>query len=158
MVSRHPIPVVIELIKISVMKNIDSLEKKRQTEHFIQLIRIAFSNNIISRTERELLYRMGGRLGFSVAEVEALIEKTVNSDYFPPDNLTERFGYAFDLVKMTLADGSIDKNEMKLVNLYIAKAGFKESEMPGLILLLIKGIRNNRSREELFVTYMKNQE
>jgi hypothetical protein len=140
------------------MKNIDSFgkSKQRETEHFIQLIRIAFSNKIISRTERELLYRMGGRLGFSVVEVEALIEKTVNSDYVPPDNPSIRFEHAYDLVRMTLADGSMDRNEMKLVNGYLAKTGFKESEIPGLLLLLLKGIKENKSRQDLFEIYMKN--
>jgi hypothetical protein len=128
------------------MKNIDSFDnsKERETEHFIQLICIAISNSIISRTERELLYRMGGRLGFSV-----------NSEYVPPDKPSIRFEHAYDLIKMTLADGSMDKNEMKLVNWYMAKAGFKESEIPRLILLLLKGIKEHKSREELLAIYMK---
>jgi hypothetical protein len=139
------------------MKNIDSFDnsKERETEHFIQLICIAISNSIISRTERELLYRMGGRLGFSVVEVEALIERTVNSEYVPPDKPSIRFEHAYDLIKMTLADGSMDKNEMKLVNWYMAKAGFKESEIPRLILLLLKGIKEHKGREELLAIYMK---
>lgn len=142
------------------MKNIKLSDKGRklETEHFIQLIRIAFSNSIISRTERELLFRMGGRLGFSVAEVESLIERTVNSDYVPPDELSVRFGHAYNLIRMTLADGSIDKNEMKLVNGYIEKTGFREIEIPRLILLLLKGVKENKSREELFAIYSKDQE
>jgi hypothetical protein len=141
------------------MKNFDSTNKnkKLETEHFIQLIRIAFSNNIISRTERELLYRTGGKLGFSVVEVEALIEKTVNSDYVPPNEFPERFGHAYDLVRMTLADGRIDKNEMKLVNGYLEKTGFREGEIPRLLLFLLKGIKDNRSVEELSAIYMKDQ-
>lgn len=140
------------------MKNIDSSNKSkpRETEHFIQLIRIAFSNNILSRNERDLLYRMGGRLGFSVFEVESLIERTVNSDYIPPDNPSIRFEHAYDLIKMTLADGSMDRDEMKLVNGYLAKTGFKESEIPRLLLLLLKGIKENKSREDLFKIYLKN--
>jgi hypothetical protein len=141
------------------MNNIDLTDKSRklETEHFIQLIRIAFSNNIISRNERELLYRMGGRLGFSVTEVEALIVRTVNSEYVPPDEFQERFGHAYNLIKMTLADGKIDKNEMKLVTGYIEKTGFKESEIPRLILLLLKGVKENKSRDELFAIYLKDQ-
>jgi hypothetical protein len=140
------------------MKNIYLSDKgrKQETEHLIQLIRIAFSNSIISRTERELLYRMGGRLGFSVAEVEALIERTANSDYVPPDELPERFGHAYNLIRMTLADGSMDRNEMKLVSGYMAKTGFKENEIPSLLLLLLKGIKEHKSREDLFEIYMKN--
>jgi hypothetical protein len=141
------------------MKNTDPSDKNKKlhTEHFKQLIRIAFSNGIISRAERELLYRTGGKLGFSVAEVESLTEHTVNSDYVPPDDLKVRFGHAYDLIRMTLADGKIDKNEMKLVSGYIEKTGFRENELPRMILLLLKGIKDNRSMEELFAIYMKDQ-
>jgi hypothetical protein len=141
------------------MKNMEPFDnnKKLETEHFKQLIRIAFSNGIISRTERELLYRSGGRLGFSVAEVESLIENTINSDYVPSGELKVRFGHAYDLIRMTLADGRIDKSEMKLVSGYIEKTGFRESELPRLILLLLKGIKDSRSVEELFAIYMKDQ-
>lgn len=130
--------------------------KNTDTEHFTRLIRIAISNRIISRSEKELLFRTGGKLGFSFSEVEALIEETVNLDYIPPEKLSERFEHVYDLIKMTLADGSIDKNEMKMVNAYMEKTGFKEIEIPGLLLLLLKGIRENTSRDELFKIYMKN--
>lgn len=130
--------------------------KNTDTEHFIRLIRIAISNRVISRSEKELLYRTGGKLGFSFSEVEALIEETVNLDYIPPEKPSERFEHVYDLIKMTLADGSIDKNEMKMVNAYMEKTGFKEIEIPGLLLLLLKGIRENTSRDELFKIYMKN--
>jgi hypothetical protein len=146
-------------LKTIAMKNTDPSDNSRklETEHFIQLIRIAFSNSVISRTERELLYRTGGKLGFSLAEVEALIEKTVISDYAPPHELPVRFEHAYDLIRMTLADGRIDKSEMKLVTGYIEKTGFMESEIPRLILLLLKGIKDNRSVEELFALYMKDR-
>jgi hypothetical protein len=131
--------------------------KNTDTEHFIRLIRIAISNHTISRAEKELLFRIGGKSGFSFSEVEALIEETVKLEYIPPDNLSERFDHVYDLIKMTLADGSIDKNEMKMVNGYMEKTGFKESEIPGLLLLLLKGIKENRSREELFAIYQKDR-
>lgn len=140
------------------MKNTDPSDNrnKLETEHFVRLIRIAVSNHIISRAERELLFRMGGRSGFSFSEVEAMIERTVNSEYVPPENLSKRFEHVYDLIKMTLADGSIDKNEMKLVNSYIERTGFNDNEIPGLLLLLLKGIRENITRDELFEIYVRN--
>ncbi len=137
--------------------NLNTNDRQRETEHFIQLIRIAFSNKVISRAESELLYRMGGRLGFSVAEIEALIEKTVRSEFVASDELSVRFGHAYNLIRMTLADGSIDKNEMKMVSSYIERTGFKEFEIPRLILLLLKGVKENKSREELLAIYAKDQ-
>ncbi len=76
---------------------------------------------------------------------------------FLPMNLSVRFGHAYNLIRMTLADGSMDKNEMKLVNGYLAKTGFKEIEIPRLILLLLKGMKENKSREDLFAIYSKDQ-
>jgi hypothetical protein len=39
---------------------------------------------------------------------------------------------------------------MRLIYGFIAKAGFPESEIPSLLVLLIRGIRQNKNAEELF--------
>jgi hypothetical protein len=58
-------------------------------------------------------------------------------------------------VKMILADGVIDKNEMRLANDLAAKSGFQESEIPSLLVLLIRGIKEGKDEEDLFESYKK---
>ena len=56
---------------------------------------------------------------------------------------------------MTLADEIIDKNEMRLASSFAANSGFKESEIPNLLVLLIRGIKQGKDVEDLFETYKK---
>ena len=128
---------------------------KQNADYFVQLVHIAIANSIISSSEMELLHRMGKKLGIDDLEVDTLIEKTLSLDYSPPESLSARFEKVYGFVKMTMADGNMDKNEMRMVNGFIVKAGFPESDIPNLLILLIKGIRQNKNVDELFKLYIK---
>ena len=129
--------------------------KKQNIEYFVQLVRIALADDIITTNEMELLHRIGKRLGFTEPEIVNIIETTGKSYYIPPYELSARFEQVYDIVNMTLADGVIDKNEMRLANIFAAKSGFLDSEIPNLLLLLIRGIREGKDEEELFEYYKK---
>ena len=133
----------------------DHSKKKQNTEYYVHLIRIAKADDSISNTELELLHRIGKKLGFSDFEIDHLIETIGKSDYIPPYELSERFEQVYEIVKMTLADSVIDKNEMNLASGFAAKSGFNESEIPSLLLLLITGIREDKDEDELFEAYKK---
>ena len=133
----------------------DSKFKEQNAEHFAQLVNIAMANRVITSIEKELLYRMGKKLGFTVHEADSIIEKVFWADYTPPEILSKRFEQAYDIVRMTLVDGGIDKDEMRLVSKFIAKIGFNEREIPNLILVLLRGIRQKKKVEELIEIYLK---
>ena len=129
--------------------------KKQNIEYFVQLVRIALADDIITTNEMELLHRIGKRLGFTEPEIVNIIETTGKSYYIPPYELSARFEQVYDIVNMTLADGVIDKNEMRLANSFAANSGFKESEIPNLLILLINGIKQGSDHEDLFEVYKK---
>ncbi len=129
--------------------------KKQNIEYFVHLVRIALSDDKIANAEMALLHRMGQKLGFTELEIDKLIETTGKSDYFPPYELSERFEQIYDIIKMALIDGVIDKNEMRLASNFGLISGFKESEIPYLLVLLISGIRQGKDQEELFEVYKK---
>jgi hypothetical protein len=129
--------------------------KKQNIEFFIYLVRIAMADSIISNSEMKLLHRMGKKLGFTDPEIDNLIETTGKADYIPSNELSKRFEQVYDIVMMTLVDGVIDKNEMRLVRGFIVKSGFKENEIPYLLILLTGGIKQGKSEEELFEVYKK---
>lgn len=140
---------------MTILNYFDHPLKKQNLDYFTHLVRIAKVDDIISNTEQELLYRIGHKLGFTDPEIDTLIETTDKSDYIPPYELSKRFDQVYEIVKMTLADGVIDKNEMRLANGFAIKSGFNESEIPNLLVLLIHGIREGKDEDELFETYMK---
>ena len=128
-------------------------EKKKNIEYFVQLIRIAMADDFISRNEMDMLYGIGQRLGFTHPEVENLIETTGKSDYTAPNEMQKRFEQVYDVVKMTMVDGIIHKNGVRLASGFASKCNFDESEIPRLLVLLIRGIKQGKSEEELFEIY-----
>jgi uncharacterized tellurite resistance protein B-like protein len=130
--------------------------KKQNVEYFVHLVQIAKADDIISKSELELLHRIGRRLGLTDPEIDKLIE-TGKSEYIPPYELSKRFNQVYEIVKMTLADGAIDKNEMRLATGFALKSGFNESEIPDLLGLIIRGIQEDTDEDDLFETFRKNR-
>ena len=126
---------------------------KENSEYFIHLIRIALADDVISIKELELLHRVSKKLGFTAEETDHLISTTRKSDYTPPTILQARFEQVYEIVNMTLVDGSINKNEMFLASSFAAKSGFNEKEIPNLLVLLLNGIRLEKSKGEIFSEY-----
>jgi hypothetical protein len=127
--------------------------KKDAREHFLHLIQIALADGIIDITEIEMLNRFGHKLGFPQHEIDYLIESTRKSAYNPPYELSKRFEQVYEIVKMVLANGVIDKGEMQLANNFAAKSGFPGNEIPRLLALLIRGIKEAKDHDELFEDY-----
>ena len=140
---------------MSILEHYDHPEKKQDKEHFMNLIQVAMADGIIDQSETEMLHRFGRKLGFTDPEVDNLIESTSKSAYNPPYELFKRFEQVYDIIKMVLADGVIDKNEMRIANGFAAKSGFQESEIPHLLVLLIRGIKEGKDEEDLFEEYKK---
>jgi uncharacterized tellurite resistance protein B-like protein len=126
---------------------------KQNLEYFILLIRIAKADDTISPAESELLYKIGRKLGFSDSDISNLISTTEKADSIPPNELSKRFEQVYDLVKMVLVDGKVDKAEVHLATSFAHKTGFNENDIPKLLLLLINGIKQGKDEKELFEQY-----
>lgn len=137
------------------LENFDHPIKKQNKEFFVHLVKIAMADGIIWHTELELLQRMGRKLGFTEPEIKNLIDMAAKEDHNPPYELAKRFEQLYDVVYMTLADGQIDNHEMRLASGFAAKSGFKESEIPALLVMIMRGIKDGKDAEDLFETYKK---
>jgi uncharacterized tellurite resistance protein B-like protein len=129
--------------------------KKQNIEYFVHLVRIAKADDIVSNSEMRLLHRIGSKLGLTDPEIDKLIESTGKSDFIPPYELSKRFDQVYEIVKMTMADGVVDENEMRLARGFAIKSGFSESEIPNLLDMLIRGIKEGKDEEDLFEGYKK---
>jgi len=121
----------------------------------MNLIQVAMSDGIVDQTELKMLHRLGRKMDLTDIEIDELIDSTSNAAYNPPYELSKRFEQVYEIVKMVLADGVIDKNEMRLANSFATEAGFSENEIPKLLVLLISGIKEGKDEEELFEIYKK---
>jgi uncharacterized tellurite resistance protein B-like protein len=137
------------------LDNFDHPQKKQNKDFFVHLVRIAKADDIMNHSELTLLNRIGKNLGFTEPEINNLIETTSKSDYDPPYELSKRFAQVYEILKMTLADGHIENQEMRLAKEFALKSSFNETEIPSLLVLLINGIRDGKDEEELFEIFMK---
>jgi uncharacterized tellurite resistance protein B-like protein len=126
---------------------------KQNLEYFVLLVRIAMADGAISAAESELLYKIGTKLGFTDTDICRLIATTEKAECIPSNELSKRFEQVYDLVKMILADGTINKTEVHLANSFAVKIGFNENDIPKLLLLLINGIKQGKDDKELFEKY-----
>lgn len=140
---------------MNTLENFDHQVKKQDKAHFTHLIQVAIADGTIDTAELTLLYRLGKKMGFTDPEMDELIESTRNSMFIPPYELAKRFEQVYEIVRMMLADGKIDNAEMRLAANLALKSGFAEKEIPGLLLLLMDGIRKGEDEEDLFLVYKK---
>lgn len=140
---------------MDILKHFDHEGKKKDKEQFMILIQVAMADGTIDDTELKMLHRFGKKMGFTDPEIDGLIESTHISAYNPPHEFSKRFEQIYDIVKMILADGIIDENELKIANRYAIKSGFTENEIPILLDMLIVGIKEGKDEEDLFEAYKK---
>ena len=140
---------------MSLLEHFDHPDKKQDKEHFRHLIEVAMADGTIEDDELKMLHRMGRNLGLTEPEVNNLLESQKNSSYNPPYELSKRFEQLYGIIKMVLADGKIDNNEMRMATNIGLRSGFSESEVPVLLSLLINGIKNEEDEEDLFKQYKK---
>ena len=140
---------------MDILDHFDHPSKKQDKEHFMNLIQVALADGVLDKSESDMLHRFGRRMGFTDPEIDNLIEASSKTAYIPPYELSKRFEQVYDIVKMILADDVIDKNEMRLANGYATKSGFTEMEIPGLLSLLITGIKEGKDEDDLFEQFKK---
>jgi hypothetical protein len=129
--------------------------RKQNIEYFIHVVRVAKADDVITDSEMNLLHQLGKKMGYTEPEIDTMILTTNKSDYIPPYELEQRFEQLYGIVQMTLADGVIDKNEMRIASSFAIKSGFSENEIPRLLVLLISGIKQGADEEILFSIYRK---
>ena len=140
---------------MDILEQFEHHSKKQNKEHFKDLIQVALADGVIDQKEMEMLHRLGRNMDFTDPEIDDLIESSSKVVHNPPYELSQRFAQVYNIVKMILADGVVDKNEMRLANIFATKLSFTEIEIPKLLTLLISGIREGKDDEELFETYKK---
>ncbi|MDP2889924.1 MAG: hypothetical protein Q8P34_13305 [Bacteroidota bacterium] len=140
---------------MKLLEHFDHPEKRQDKEHFKHLIQIALADGIIRDSEMEMLHRLGKNMGFTDPEIDDLLATANNVAYNPPYELTKRFDQIYSIIKMVLADGNIDSNQMRLASVIAIKSGFVDDEIPALLELLLNGIEKGDDEEHLFRVYKK---
>jgi uncharacterized tellurite resistance protein B-like protein len=138
---------------MNVLNIFDHPEKKQNKDYFVQLVRSAKADDTIHDSEMAMLQRLGKKLGLTEPEISTLIRDVDKTDYIPPYELERKFEQVYNIVSIALADGIVDDREMRVLKGFALRSGFSEEEIPGLMNLIVDGIRNSKNEEDLFVIY-----
>ncbi len=138
---------------MNVLHILEHHSKKLSREHFVHLVKIALADGKVDTSEYEMLYQFGKKLCFTDQEIESIIQTPGKTTFHPAYELTERFDQIYDIVKLILVNGSISNESINMANCYAVAAGFQVSEADKLIQLLIEGINEGKSEEDLLFDY-----
>lgn len=133
----------------------DSHQKKINRAYLIHLIHVAMADGTISEKEKKVLHRLGHKLGFVDEEISRIIDKPGPDAYHPPYELKERIAHLFDIIRITLADGSITDDERRITQCYAVASGFSPTESDEVIEVIKKGIAEGMDEEDIFTIYRK---
>jgi len=140
---------------MSMINYFDHHDRKAGKEHFLHLIQVAKADGVIDKMELDMLHKMGKRLGLTDPEIDELIGKKDSKTFIPPYSLEDRFHQLYDVVAMALADGVMFTNEIKMFKRLAVASNFEDKEAEKLLNLLVNGIKQNKSEDELFHIYKK---
>jgi uncharacterized tellurite resistance protein B-like protein len=104
--------------------------KKARTEktHLRNVITLAKADGKLSKSELNLIYKIGEARGLKNDEIQDLLQEIIpSSDIVLPNNDTERFNQIFDLVELMLADGRVADQEVDFCIEIAEKFGFSKA-------------------------------
>ncbi|TAH27750.1 MAG: TerB family tellurite resistance protein [Cytophagales bacterium] len=117
--------------------------------HLKNLIALSKVDNFIAHTERDLIFKIGERNGFSEETIEEIVEETSPSEAPVPLNDSDRFDDLFDLVHLMLVDGIIHESEIDFCMVMAEKLGFKKAIVGVLVRKISMNIVNGLNKEAI---------
>jgi chorismate mutase len=129
--------------------------KRVNKEAFLHLIQVSRTDKNISKQVLDLLHKKGRKFGLTDPEINRLIESERDHHYHQPYSLQEKFEHLYQVAQMILADEVVDEREKKMIRKFAIEAGFSDKTIEKLIDLLLRGVKNNESEEDLLKEFRK---
>ena len=140
---------------MSISEYFSNPQRKYNKDNFAFLVDIARVDGVISESEINLLYRIGRKIGLTDPEIEHMMHSTHKPEFVPHIELARRFDNLYQVVTLAMSDGIVDKDEMHFLKRFAVLSGFSDEEIPAMLELVMKGIREGDDEEDLFNKYRK---
>ena len=124
--------------------------------HFLSLYHIALSDSNVDAAELEMLYTIGEEKGVSRAEIDEVVVGPNNGSYHSPETVLEKVESLYDFARIAWADGKIDENEERVMEMFCVKFGFEKENIPTIIQFLLDEAKNNTSKTDIFKIVSEN--
>ena len=105
----------------------------RNQDHFASIVRVAFSDGIISQEEKAFLDRLSQKLDISKERYATILNDYKSHPINPPASLEKRIERLYDLARMVYADLIKDAHELALLSKLVIGLGF-QAEMASKVV------------------------
>ena len=102
----------------------DNEFRKRNKDHFAAIVRVAMSDDVITKEEQEFLDRLANKLNISEADCKKIMKDYASHPINPPVSYDLRLERLYDLARMVMADKIRTKDEVKLLRKFCVGLGF----------------------------------
>jgi len=97
----------------------------------------------IADEEIDFVFQLGIRMGLSEEQIKELLSDYKNNEYKTPVSISRRYAELYELLGMVVVDGTIHKNEVKVLKSIAQKLGFKPEIIDKTLESLMDFIHSN---------------
>ena len=110
----------------------------RNQDHFASIVRVAFSDNIISQEEKDFLDRLAHNLDISKETYLSIFKNYKSHPINPPISQESRIECLYDLARMVYADDIKDADEVKMLSKIAIGLGFQTETVSEVVNTSLK--------------------
>ena len=124
--------------------------------HFLNLYHMAVADSNADVRELEMLYRIGEAKGVTRTEIDTLLLQPNQAGISQPQTVIEKIDCLYDLSLIAWADGSVDPQERRALELFCSRFGFKDENISQLCDFLLEEASKNTPKQQLLHTVSQN--
>jgi len=124
--------------------------------HFLNLYHMAISDSNANMKELELLYQLGEARGINRVEIDELLLAPNQVGFSQPQTVLEKIDCLYDLSLIAWADGSVDPNERKALEIFCTRFGFKDENISQICEFLLDEASRNTPKKQILHTVSQN--
>jgi uncharacterized tellurite resistance protein B-like protein len=124
--------------------------------HFLNLYHMAISDSNADMRELELLYKIGEARGINKTEIDELLLAPNQVGLSQPQTILEKIDYLYDLSLIAWADGTVDPNERRALELFCSRFGFKDENIAQICEFLLDEASRNTPKKQILQTVSQN--
>ena len=114
----------------------------RNQDHFVSIVRVAFSDNIISQEEKCFLDRLAQNLDISKETYLKILKNYKSHPINPPISQDSRIERLHDLARMVYADDIKDAHEVTILRKIVIGLGFKAESVAKVVSTSLNLVSN----------------
>ena len=110
----------------------------RNQDHFASIVRVAFSDNFISKEEKAFLDRLAQKLDISKESYAKILKNYKSHPINPPVTFEKRIERLYDLARMVYADHMEDTHEVSMLSKIAIGLGFQTETVSKVVQRALK--------------------